>query len=87
MEKSKDNFQCAVCWDNFNTLAELELHWGVHFRHYGAPMDSVKHDNPEVKRTVEKDKMLQCMQCKFTARLAFALNRHIKKVHNHKRGS
>ena len=82
MKKREENLECSVCLKEFDTLEQLELHWSVHFRHYGAQIDSVQVDNNEEKGKDRREKFLKCAQCNFKARLAFALNRHNQKAHN-----
>ena len=72
----KKNLQCAMCHKRYESLKDLERHWGEHFKHFGPTEDS------GVKWSAEPKKLKSCYHCDFKTSLTIALNSHVKRNHS-----
>ena len=77
----ENKFKCTICYEKYASLKDLEGHWAVHFRHYGAPEDRKATESPERNTERSRQELNRCDQCEFKTRLRFALKMHVRKTH------
>ena len=73
-------FKCTICYEKYASLEDLEGHWAVHFRHYGAPKYHEANKSSKNETEIEKE-FKECNQCGFKTKFNIALKRHLKKIH------